>query len=122
MTGTVAVFAIGAVVAAAGAAVVPVMPAFNAAVIGPNVAHRVPVFAIGIGANGGFPTLNIARLDRQAISNFALFEFDCPKVTLSAETIFAKGIVVTFCIAHHVVHHNPFIQIKKPHIFVFLGH
>ena len=96
VTGTVIAFAAGAVVTAAGAAAVPVMAAFEAAVFGPNVTHHVPVFAVGVGANGGFPTLNIARLDRQAVSNFTLFKFDHPKVTLGAETMFAEGVVVTF--------------------------
>ena len=96
MTGTVVIFAVGAAVAATEAAAVPVMAVFNAVVVGLNITRHVPVFAISVGASDGFPTLNIARLERQAVSNFALFEFDRPKGTLGAVTILAEGTVDTF--------------------------
>ena len=63
VTGTIAAFAAGAVDAAAGAAEVPVTPAFETVAFGPKVTRHVPVFAIGAGARGGFPTSHTVRLE-----------------------------------------------------------
>ena len=41
--------------------------------------RREVLLAIGVGASGGLPTLYAAKLERRAVSNFALLEFDRPK-------------------------------------------
>ena len=88
VTATGAAAVVTAVVGAVGAVV--------AVVVGPNVTRRVELLAIGIGASGGLPTLYITKLDRRAVSNFALLEFVRPKGTLGVVTLGSEGIVVTF--------------------------
>ena len=82
-------------IAASGAAAVTVVGVVVATIVGPNVTRQVVLLAIGVGASGGLPTLYIARLDRRAVSNFALFEFARPMGTLGAVTLGSEGIVVT---------------------------
>ena len=67
-----------------------------AVVVGPNVTRQEVLLAIGVGASGGLPTLCTARLERRAVSNFALLEFNRPKGTLGVVTIGSVEIVVTF--------------------------
>ena len=88
--------AAGVAIIAVGAGVVILIARFGAIVAGPRVTGHVTLLAIGVGASGSFPTLCNAKCNCQAISNFALFEFDHPKGTLGTVALVAKGIVVTF--------------------------
>ena len=86
---------VGVVVVAVGVGVVTVAGDMVAAIVGPNVTHQDTLLAVSIGASGGFPMLNIARLDCQAVSNFALLEFNCSKGTIGMDTLAVVGVIVT---------------------------
>ena len=87
-------------VTATGAAAVTAVGVVVAVVVGPNVTRQLVLLAIGVGASGGLPTLYIARLDCRAVSNFALFEFECPKGAEGKVTLASVGMVVTFLLTN----------------------
>ena len=90
-----------------GAGVATAVDRIEVIITSPNVTLHHALPAISTGARGVFPRLNIAELDCQAVSIFALSESDRVKGTLGAVSPVAVGKVVTLhsCIMCHMSLH-----------------